>query len=606
MKKSKVWLLVPFLVLLTLLGLFGPVLFSSVGGAEKQPDTAVFQKFQANYAIGQDGNALVTQTIQAFFPTSKHGIYEFFDISDRANPGVRYEPKVLSVTLDGEPEPWQGQWSGNKYYSIKIGDEYSTLPRGQYTYVIKYSLTGVISPVTAGQTTNLLSNAGTAPTGSSPDQSAFFFNVIGQGWSVPIQQALVTLQLPSAATSVGCTAGSRSAGSSNGPCVVTGVGTKTVTLAANNIPANTGMTARTTMDMAPPPRATLPWSVTWDRMLGRSIPAVIFVVLLSIVGLIIGILWSLRAREKQPGFPVMYEPPTGLGPVETYYMAYESLGSKDITATMYYLADKGLVKLEQHGKKSWLVTGTAPQEKWNTVDAGAQAFGHTLGVDREGYWFLAEKSEASGKTLLAAQKAQKNAVEAWATGTSMVKKSGFEKLGRLLFLVAVVAAAAFFVFFSVPSMWGLPFACFAIGAVGLMATGVGTRRTKEGRVLWSKAGGFERFLSTPSSEDRFDFAAKKDLFISYIPYAVAFGVADKWADKYKAYTHEDVPDVPWFPYGYAMMYGAGLSGMGSSFESTLESGISSYNAAQSSSSSGGGFGGGGLGGGGGGGGGGSW
>lgn len=607
MKKSKVWWLAPFLILVTLFGLFFPMMFGS-SSTGQESDPAVFNKFQADFAIDKDGNAAITQTIDVQFPVSRRGIFEFFDIADRANPGVRYVPTVQSVTRDGKPEQWEGSWKDNKYYSIRIGNANTYLTPGVYKYQIKYTVPGVISPVTAGQAINFNSNSGTAPTRNPADQSAFFMNVIGQGWNVPIREAVVNLTLPSAATSIGCTAGSASAGRANGPCGINGLGTNQVSLTARSIPPNTGMTARATMNMPAPSQTVLPWSLDWDPVLGRSVPVVIFVALLSLVGFLVGLRWSIRSKEKRPGFPVLYEPPQGLGPVQTHYIAYEEMGSNAITATMYYMAEKGLVKLEKREDNSWLVTGLVPQEQWNDVDAGTHAFGQALGVDREGYWFLAEKSEAAGKKLLAAQTALKTAVELWAVDKSLVKSSAFEKWGRFLFWAAIILAGLVFVFAPVPSMWGLVFACFAIGAVGVLATGVGTRRTQQGRELWSRAGGFERFLSTSSSEDRFDFSAQKDLFIAYIPYAVMFGAAAQWAAKYKAYTHEDPPPVPWFPYGYGMMWGAaGLAGgMGDSFESALNSGISSYQAAQSNSGGGGGFGGGGLGGGGGGGGGGSW
>ncbi len=608
MKKSKVWWLAPFLILATLFGLFFPMMFSGGSSTGQESDPATFNKFQADFVIDKDGNTAVTQTIDVSFPVSRRGIFEFFDIADRANPGVRYVPTVTSVTRDGKPDQWEGDWKDNKYYSIRIGNANTYLTPGVYQYQIKYTIPGVISPVTAGQAIQFNSNSGTAPSSDPAGQSAFFMNVIGGGWNVPIREAVVNLTLPSAATSIGCTAGSVTAGKANGPCGINGLGTNKVTLTARSIPPNTGMTARTTMDMAPPGQTVLPWSLDWDPVLGRSLPAVILVGLLSIIGFLVGLRWSIRSTEKQPGFPVMYEPPQGLGPVQTHYIAYEEMGSKAITATMYYMADKGLVKLEKREDSSWLVTGLVPQEQWSQVDAGTRAFGQALGVDREGYWFLAEKSEAAGKRLLAAQTALKTAVELWAVDKSLVKSSAFEKWGRFLFFAAIILAGILFIFAPVPSMWGLVFAGFAIGAVGVMATGVGTRRTQAGREMWSRAGGFERFLSTSSSEDRFDFSAQKDLFIAYIPYAVMFGVADKWAAKYKAYTHEEPPPVPWFPYGYGMMWGAaGLAGgIGDSFESALNSGISSYQAAQSNSGSGGGFGGGGLGGGGGGGGGGSW
>lgn len=609
MKKSKVWWLAPLLILVTLFGLFFPMIFGSSNPATQGSDPAVFNKFQADFVIDKDGGAAVTQTIDVKFPVGRRGIFEFFDIADRANPGVRYVPTVQSVTRDGKPDQWVGNWTDNKYYSIKIGNENTVLTPGVYKYQIKYTIPGVISPVTAGQATTFNSNSGTAPSGNAADQSAFYMNVIGQGWNVPIREAAVNLTLPSPATSIGCTAGSAAAGKANGPCGIGGLGTDKVSLTATSIPPNTGMTARTTMNMAPPGQTVLPWSLDWDPVLGRSVPVVILVALISLVGLLVGLRWSIRSTEKRPGFPVMYEPPQDMGPVQTHYIAYEDMGSNAITATMYYMADKGLVKLEKREDSSWLVTGLVPQEQWSQVDPCTRAFGQALGVDREGYWFLAEKSEAAGKRLLAAKKALQTSVELWAVDQGLIKSSGFEKLGRFLFWAAIILAGVVFVFTPVPSMWGLTFACFALGAVGVLATGVGTRRTQAGREMWSRAGGFERFLSTSSSEDRFDFSAQKDLFIAYIPYAVMFGAAAQWAAKYKAYTHEEPPPVPWFPYGYGLMWGAAgiAGGLGDSFESTLNSGISTYQAAQSGSGSGGGgFGGGGLGGGGGGGGGGSW
>ncbi len=124
-------------------------------------------------------------------------------------------------------------------------------------------------------------------------------------------------------------------------------------------------------------------------------------------------------------------------------------------------------------------------------------------------------------------------------------------------------------------------------AIGLFAKGVGTRRTEAGRQLWSRAGGFERLLATPSSEDRFDFAASKDLFISYIPYAVAFGVADRWAGKYRIATGQEPPVPMWYT-GAAGLYSPdGFTGLNSAVAASI-SAYMAYQAAQASSSGSGG------------------
>ena len=96
--------------------------------------------------------------------------------------------------------------------------------------------------------------------------------------------------------------------------------------------------------------------------------------------------------------------------------------------------------------------------------------------------------------------------------------------------------------------------------VAHLATGATTRRTPAGRELWSRAAGFRRLLATPSSEDRFDYAARQDLYIAYIPYAVAFGVADKWAAKYRAATNTEPPVPWWYPVPVGQSAGGGPGG----------------------------------------------
>ena len=112
-------------------------------------------------------------------------------------------------------------------------------------------------------------------------------------------------------------------------------------------------------------------------------------------------------------------------------------------------------------------------------------------------------------------------------------------------------------------------------------------------------------LATPSGEQRFDFSGRKELYTAYIPWAVAFGVADQWAEKYRLETGEEPPAPHYLGATGGYAGGSFAASMADDFSSTVSSAISAYEATQSSSSSGGGGGSSG-GGGGGGGGGGSW
>ncbi len=591
------------LLVLTAIGLFYPLATSSGDSSATEPTTIT--NYTAEYNIDDDGAMTATEVITVNFPIPRRGIFQFWDVADPTNPNVRYYPEVTSVVRDGFAEDYETYWEGGKrYYVAKIGNPDVYLSTGLHTYTIRYTTDGVISPVSAGQNFTFPSAQGSV----APDsQSTFFWNVVAPGWRMPIQQATITVNLPHASGQVQCAAGTTSGGANRaagfGTCDVAGAGTQKLTLSATNIPPTSGMTVRATMQPTNPPQVTLPWSVSFDAILGRSVPMTFFIALLTVVGAIVGFLWARTAHEKPPGFPVMYAPPDGLGPVQTKYMAYEEVGSHALTATLYYLADKRMVTLDRQSDDQWLVTSTATPEQWEAIDPVSRAIAKKLSLTRTGGSFMAKKTKEAGKKLAAAKTSADEETKAWASSAGLTVISAPEQIGRALWVVSLVFAGIGFIL-GPATMYGLPFAAFAIAGINFTKTGVGTRRTTAGREVWSRSAGFERLLATDSSQDRFDFSANKDLFISFIPYAVAFGVADKWAQKYRAYTHTDPPDPFWYPYGY--MAGASLyssnAGMGS-FDSAVSSAISSYQASQASSGGGGG-GGGGMGGGGGGGG--SW
>jgi uncharacterized membrane protein len=193
-------------------------------------------------------------------------------------------------------------------------------------------------------------------------------------------------------------------------------------------------------------------------------------------------------------------------------------------------------------------------------------------------------------------------------------KSYLAREGCLIAFVAVVMVvlAAVWNPFGM-SVLGLIPASLAIFSGDMRAAQAATRRTPAARDLWSRVGGFYRILSSDSAQARFDFAARADLYTAYLPWAVAFGCADEWAAKYRMTMAAEPPAPDYIMSTTPFAGGSALAvaSMVDSFQSSVNSAISAYQATQSSSSGGGSSGGGGGGGssgggGGGGGGGGSW
>ena len=353
--------------------------------------------------------------------------------------------------------------------------------------------------------------------------------------------------------------------------------------------------------MPAPERDRTLWPLRLDPVLGHSTALLLGILLLAAVAGALGELLAARSREPKPQYPLMYAPPEGVGPAQATYLFTERLGTEQFVASIMQTAEKGATRLDR--TSGWTITDTGDAAAWQQLDSGSAYAAQVLGVP--GGSFTADTSVQAGQTLKSALSSFREATRDWARQNGLMTTAGIGSLGGVLVILATVLTI-FLVFVDpqhlsaaalVPGMFGL-------FAFELLKPGAATKRTAAGRDLWSRIGGFRRILSTPSSEQRFDFSGRKELYTAYIPWAVAFGVADEWAAKYRIEMAEE-PPAPSYFYGL-QGYGAGslASAMADDFSSTVGSAISAYEATQpSSSGGGGGFSGGG---GGGGGGGGSW
>lgn len=593
------------LVALSGLGLLWPL----AHGATPKPGpgavdwSSEIDDYAATYRVAADGHIAATEVLTVRLGAGRHGIFRFFPVTDPTDPHARMVPTITGITLDDRPVPVSYEWRDRRgIYVARIGDPDETVSPGPHTYTIRYTVDGgLVKPPTApGKFTN---RAGTNP--SAPTAS-FYYNVVGF-WAMKIAAAHVSIDLPGPSGLVQCAADE----TGSIPCVLAGAGTDHVTVTTAALPPQNPVTVRLDLQVPLPHRATLPWTERFDKILSRSVPIAATVALLSVLAGLGGYLWDRRSREAAPGAPVLYVPPEGLGPVQTAYIVNEKAGGHALVATLLYMAERGLVRLNKTTAKHWKVAGLGTPEQWAAVDPVTREVGEALGVTTAGATLNVAGSQTAGQKLADARERLEAGCRSWSRTRGLMVNVAAEWAGRLLVVAALVLAVVGFAGAFTWTMWGLPPAAFAIGGIGLLAGGVGTRRTPSGRRLWSRAAGFERLLTTPSAEDRFDYAARKDLFISYIPYAVAFDAAEKWAAKYRTATGSEPPVPAWYPVSSgtrpATLYSS--SGGFDSFDSAVSASISAYKSAQSSSSSSGGSSfssGGGSWGGGGGGGGGTW
>jgi uncharacterized membrane protein len=144
-----------------------------------------------------------------------------------------------------------------------------------------------------------------------------------------------------------------------------------------------------------------------------------------------------------------------------------------------------------------------------------------------------------------------------------------------------------------------------VGALVLLAVaGKMPARTGKGTAALARILGFKLYLTTAETE-QIKFEEREQIFSRYLPYAMVFGVADRWADEFRdlgAVQQDGGSGLYWYSGqpGWSMVYFGHSIG---SFATTTTGTIASTPPSASGSS---GFSGGFSGGGGGGGGGGSW
>lgn len=148
--------------------------------------------------------------------------------------------------------------------------------------------------------------------------------------------------------------------------------------------------------MPTPPRAELPWAFEFDRILGRSVSGVQWAIAWTILGAIGAILLYRSTVEKPPGFPLQYAPPEGLGPVQTEYIRTESVSDNAVTATLFHLADRGLIQMNQVGKKKWSIRNDAKLADWADVDPVSLTLASALKINKPGGEFDANGTAKSG------------------------------------------------------------------------------------------------------------------------------------------------------------------------------------------------------------------
>ena len=540
--------------------------------------------YSSDIEIRADGYLDVTEVIRvrAEGNNIRRGIYRDFPTryEDRAGNRYRVGFEVVSVERNGRPEDWhtEGMSNGIRIYA---GSANRYLDPGEHEYRFRY------------RTNRQL--------GFFEDYDELWWNVTGNGWRFPIEQASARIRLPEPVAENRLTLNA-----------YTGDYGSTASHARSRVIDGRTVAFETT-------RALGPWEnlsviVAFPKGLVRE-PSTAQKVrwFLSDNGsaLVLGTAWLLMlawslwnwnrvGRDPATGIIIpRFEPPPGLSPAACRYVLSMGLRQSAFVAAIVSLAVKEQIEILEDGGEFTLVR--IDGSDGSMLSPGERAVLAALLPHHKGSISLKQENHSrfrQARRGLEAALAQEYKGRLFRLNTLYLLPS------FAVFVLAMLVAAPLY---GGPLVWVV----YVFSSLVMLVLFWFLMRapTPAGRRIMDEIEGFKRYLGT-AEQDRLEHMRSPrmtpEVFEAFLPYAYALGVENSWCERFAREMPEEIREQQgWQPgwyHGHARGFAA-INHIGSGFSSSFSSAISSASTppGSSSGSGGGGFSGGGGGGGGGGG-----
>ncbi len=538
-------------------------------------------RWDSTYTLHADGSVDVRTEIDFDFGEEPgHGVVFTLPAAQPIEGGYERLWKITDIAAEspsGAPDDLDTENQGNGLV-LRIGDEDVDDVSGVQTYVIYYSVAQVMNATTADEGTG------------QAEGDEFYWNAIGSGWQTPIRDVTITVESPVAAIDARCFAGPK--GSRDG-CDVAGGPGQSVTYEAPSLSAEEPLTVAAlypsgSFDTTPNTRI----ANDIERAFAITPATVGISVATLVAGLGALVLYFRRlgvdrqyagltpglepldgaeaatvgARSDTP-VAVQFEPPRGLRPGQLGTLLDEKADVRDVTATIVDQAVRGYLRIDPVGG------GEEPEDytlvKLRESDDRMPAYGRTL------FDAIFDEREDVSLTDLKATFAADLAKVQKELYADVTERGWFHRNPQTARIAwagiatgLLVVGGAMTLVLAATSRWalvGLPLVI--VGIVMLVLTGKAPARTAEGTRVLAQTKGFMLFLETADAH-RLRFEEKRDVFSEFLPYAIAFGIADTWAEKFAAIAREgyEYPEPTW----YGAHYGGAFWIAHQSFGSQLQ------------------------------------
>ncbi len=323
-------------------------------GAPVQAEERI-TSFISQVDVLPDGQLVVAETITVVAEGNRirRGIYRDFptDYSDDRGHAYRVRFSVVSVERDGSSEPFHTQKVANGV-RVYMGAKDVIIPHGFHTYTLRY--------ITSRQI------------GYFVDHDELYWNVTGNGWSFAIEQAAVTVTLPSPGNIQDFQLYTGRSGSRQAKGRLVERDTDSITLETTApLAAGEGLTVVVSW---PKGLIKQPGSVQQGFWLLRDNFTTTsgFIGLLVLIGYFI-FSWNQVGRDPRSG-PVipLFTPPGDISPAAGRFILKMGFDQKSFAAVLVNMAVKGRLKIEQKGDEYTLHLLTRGVERLTSGERAVQ------------------------------------------------------------------------------------------------------------------------------------------------------------------------------------------------------------------------------------------
>lgn len=493
--------------------------------------------FDVQIEIHADSTIEVTEILEVKFEGSWNGVYRTIPIEYRDAEGFNYtlflEPEGVTDDNGNALKYEVSHQGGYKRFKIYVPNA----ANATRTVIIRYKSLDALR--------------------FFADHDELYWNITGNEWEAPIENATARIELPAGVTGLHATAFSGGFGSRGQDAAVKVEGNVVEVRMNRPLFYHEGLTA------------VVGWDTGFTHPPGQLAKTVLFMrsnwpFFIPIgVFFLMGWLWYIKGRDpRRNPITVQYEPPEGMTPGEAGTLVDNEAAMRDITATIVDLAVRGFLTIEQKDKeqllglmhhKEYVFHRTKAATEWLNLkpheqlllgalfDGGVSDSVSLTELQNHFYVHLPPIRNRIFDGLMS---------DGFYLHRPDKLKQGFIGAGIVIGFLSVWAAGFLSSATGVSSLTTILSGVFTgaiIGGFGFFMSA----RTVSGERALEKVLGFEDFLGRVEKDQIERLEKTPEMFEKFLPYAMALRVEKKWVSAFQGiYTQP--------PQWYTGPYGAGF------------------------------------------------